>query len=60
MRTGLNKKNTKRVAQILQGLAADRLRLLTGVQVRDPLPNLPAFVIAFDDLPSQGEVIAVA
>src|SRR6516162_10461051 len=52
--------DTKRVAQILQGLAADRLRLLTGVQVRDPLPNLPAFVIAFDDLPSQGEVIAVA
>src|SRR6516162_3247207 len=52
--------DTKRVAQILQGLAADRLRLLTGVQVRDPLPNLSAFVIAFDDLPSQGEVIAVA
>src|SRR6516162_2439345 len=52
--------DTKRVAQILQGPAADRLRLLTGVQVRDPLPNLSAFVIAFDDLPSQGEVIAVA
>src|SRR6516225_439917 len=47
-------------AQIFKHFAADRLRLLTGVQVRDPLPNLPAFVIAFDDLPNQGEVIAVA
>src|SRR6516162_4799056 len=47
-------------AQIFKHFATDRLRLLAAVQVCDPLPNLPAFVIAFDDLPSQGEVIAVA
>ena len=47
-------------AQVFKHFAADRLRLLTRVQVRDPLPNLPAFVVTFDDLPNQGEVIAVA
>ena len=47
-------------AQIFKGLAADRLRLLAGMQVRDPLPNLPAFEFTFGDLPSQGQVVAVA
>src|SRR5262245_6008375 len=51
--------DVQRDAQVLQGLAADRLRLLTGVQVGYSMPHLPAFVIALDDLPYQGELIAV-
>ena len=68
-RTGLNKKtsaswtlfrNVGGEAQVFEHLAANGLRLLTGVQVRDPLPNLPALKITFDDFPSHGQVVPVA
>ena len=49
-----------RIAQILELLATDRLRLLGRVQVGDALPDLATLVLALVDLPGEGDVVAVA
>src|SRR6516164_53427 len=51
--------DTKHDAQILQGLAADRLCLFVGMHEDDPLPDQASLEFSFGNLPREHEVISV-
>src|SRR5262245_17248768 len=52
--------DTKRDAQILQGLAADRLCLFVGMREGDPMPDQASLEFSFGNLPCEREVMSVA